>query len=297
MTRLYLLISILFISTSAILSQAENIGQGNAAGIIVTTSDNAQGTSGENTLSSQGYLPNLNAASRFLSQASYGPNYEDIAALSAQGIEEWIDEQMAMGRAFPLMDKLREYQAIRAAGVGDPDQDAFDYFWNMAWWQYAMTSNDVLRQRIAFALSEFFVVSEKSQLGDSPYGLTSYYDILLDGAFGNYRDILEEVTYHPGMGIYLTYMNNTKSDTMYNINWDVSPPDTLSVQYIFPDENYAREVMQLFSIGLYMLNPDGTRQKDAQDQDIPTYDNVDIAEFAKIFTGFSYGDNPNHGRL
>jgi len=281
--------------TGHLISQSEIIGRGNHGGIVVTTSDNAQGTDGANTLSSQGFLPNLNAASRFLSQASYGSNYEDIEALSTQGIEAWIDEQFAMDRPFELMTKLREYQAIRAAGIGDPDEGAFNYFWNMAWWQYAMTSPDVLRQRVAFALSEFFVISEKSQLGGSPYALTSYYDMLLDHAFDNYRELLYDVTYHPGMGIYLTYMNNTKADTLYEIDYNQSPPDTLNVQFIFPDENYAREVMQLFSIGLNMLNPDGTRQKDASGNDIPTYDNVDIAEFAKIFTGFSYGDNPQYG--
>ena len=172
MRKLYLLLTISFLA-GHLSAQSETIGRGNNGGIVVTTSDNAQGTDGSNTLSSQGFLPNLNAASRFLSQASFGPSYEDIEALSARGIEDWIDEQFDMSRPFDLMSKLREYQAIRAAGIGNPDEGAFDYFWNMAWWQYAMISPDVLRQRVALALSEFFVISEKSQLGDSPYALTS----------------------------------------------------------------------------------------------------------------------------
>ena len=276
-------------------AQSEVIGQGNNIGIVVTTSDNAQGTDGTNTLTSQGYLPNLNAASRFLSQATFGPNFEDIDNLSNQGIEEWIETQFGIARPYSIKSKMQEYQAILAAGTGEPDANAHGYYWNMAWWQYAMSSSDALRQRIALALSEFFVISDKSELGSRPYALTSYYDMLLDNAFGNYRDLLEEVTYHPAMGLYLTYMNNVKADTLYEIDWSQSPPDTLSTQFIFPDENYAREVMQLFSIGLYMLEPDGAHQKNAQGQDMATYDNVDIAEFAKIFTGFSYGDTQSWG--
>lgn len=271
------------------------LGQGQNAGIIVTTSDNAQNTDGENTTSSQGFLPNLNSSSRFLSQATYGPSIEDIEALASQGIENWIDDQFTINRPFTILSKMQEHQTVRQIGIGNPDEGAFDYFWNFAWWQYAISSPDVLRQRIALALSEFFVISEKSSLGGSPYALSSYYDILLDHSLGNYRELLEAVTFHPGMGTYLTYMNNPKSDTLYNIDWNVSPPDTLSINYIFPDENYAREVMQLFSIGLCELNLDGTCKTDGNGDDIPTYDNVDIAEFAKIFTGFSYGDVMDFG--
>lgn len=107
--------------------------------------------------------------------------------------------------------------------------------------------------------------------------MSSYYDILLDNAFGYFDTLLHDVTYNSAMGIFLTYVNNPKSDTSRNR---------------FPDENYAREVMQLFTIGLYELNNDGTRKVDGNGDYIPTYDNETIAEFSKIFTGLSYGNNP-----
>jgi len=277
------------LTTTNLISQTITLGQGNNDGIVVTTSDNAQQTSGYNTTDSQGFLPNYNAASRFLSQATFGPNYEEIISLSESGIENWIDAQINTPKAFDLVDKMNEYYQIRK---DNGESSVHGYHWDFAWWQYTMTSPDYLRQRIAFALSEFFVISTFT-IDDSPFAFADYHDMLLDQAFGNYRALLDSVTYHPAMGEYLTYIRNAKSDTIYNIDWTVSPPDTLSIQYLFPDENYAREVMQLFSIGLCELNIDGSCQKDGGGVDIPTYDNVDIAEFAKIFTGLGWGSCEN----
>ncbi len=275
--------------TSNLVAQTITLGQGNNDGIVVTTSDNAQQTNGSNTTTSQGFLPNYNSASRFLSQATFGPNYEEIVSLSQTGIENWIDVQMSTPKAFNLVDKMDEYYQIRK----DNNQNSVsNYLWDFAWWQYAMTSPDYLRQRVAFALSEFFVISSFT-LDNSPFAFADYHDMLLDQSFGNYRSLIDSITYHPAMGEYLTYMRNAKSDTTYNINWSVSPPDTISIQYLFPDENYAREVMQLFSIGLCELNMDGTCKKDGDGVDIPTYDNEDIAEFAKVFTGLGWGSCPN----
>lgn len=270
------------------------LGQGNNDRVIVTTSSNSQGTDGSSTTNSQGYLPNLNSASRFLSQATFGPNYEAIENITAEGFENWIERQFDEPRVGTTIDYVIDYKNQKNIAE-NTDGGAYNYYWDFAFFQYHMTSHDLLRQRVALALSEFFVISEFSSFGDNAYALATYYDMLLDGAFGNYRDLLDSVTYHPAMGEYLTYMNNPKTDTAYTINWSVSPPDTTSIQYIFPDENYAREVMQLFSIGLCEMNIDGTCQKDANGMDIPTYDNVDIAEFAKIFTGFSFGDNQGFG--
>jgi uncharacterized protein (DUF1800 family) len=138
-----------------------------------------------------------------------------------------------------------------------------------------MAGPDPVRQRIALALSEIFVISERFDLlFISPDGRASYYDMLLRNAFGNYRDLLMDVTRHPAMGLYLSHLNNRKSDPAVGR---------------FPDENYAREVMQLFSIGLFELNLDGSRKLDAAGRPIPTYDNDDITEFAKIFTGLGPG--------
>jgi len=147
---------------------------------------------------------------------------------------------------------------------------------DIAWFQGAMTSSELLRWRIAWALSELFVVSRISAFDENPYALSSYYDLLLQNAFGNYRTLLNEISYHPAMGTYLTFLNNRATD------------ETLKV---YPDENYAREIMQLFSIGLYKLNPNGTEMRDANNQLIPTYNNNDIAGLAKVFTGLSWGDS------
>ncbi|MGI9222614.1 MAG: DUF1800 domain-containing protein, partial [Woeseiaceae bacterium] len=145
----------------------------------------------------------------------------------------------------------------------------------LAWWHRAVTARDELRQRVGFALSEIFVVSDSVDiLIVHPDALSGYYDTLLSNAFGNFRDLLRDVSLHPAMGVYLSHINNSRSDPVNNI---------------FPDENYAREVMQLFSIGLFELNIDGSLQLDNNNDPIPTYSNVEIREFAKIFTGFSYG--------
>ena len=119
------------------------------------------------------------------------------------------------------------------------------------------------------------MISELPQLKKYPLALANYYDLLLDHSFGNYRDLIEAITLHPAMGVYLTHMNNPKSDVRFNR---------------FPDENYAREIMQLFSIGLYELNNNGTRKTDSSGNPIPSYDNDDIEEFAKVFTGLTWGD-------
>jgi uncharacterized protein (DUF1800 family) len=161
-----------------------------------------------------------------------------------------------------------------AINVGRPSNDVT--FNNaetkkIVWFQRALTGDDPLRQRMAWALSQIFVVGENgsNQLSYSERWLT-YYDIFVRNAFGNFRDILGEVTYSPHMGRYLTFDSNKKADPTAGT---------------FPDENYAREVMQLFTIGLWQLNQDGTFKQDSGGNLIPTYDNDDITEFAKVFTG------------
>jgi uncharacterized protein (DUF1800 family) len=159
-----------------------------------------------------------------------------------------------------------------------------------AWWRQTMRTDadsDPLRQRVAFALSQIFVISDRmSSLANDQRGMTSYQDTLLTHAFGNYRDLLEAVTRHPWMGLYLSALRNRKADPSRNR---------------FPDENYAREVMQLFSIGLWRLNPDGTRVLSsgadlgpdggaiAAGLPIPAYGDPQIAVIARVFTGLSYG--------
>ena len=257
------------------------IGDGNYDGVTVTVSSSVNPTNGYETLFADGSdKQNLVTTSRFLGQATLGADFETIESVYEEGIAGWLENQFSTGRGFYIEDLTRELTILELDSVFtsggnvsriEPEQR----YWQTAWWQYTMTSPDLVRNRIALALSEIFVVSEVPRLGDYPLALANYYDMLLDNAFGNFRDLLEAVTLHPAMGVYLTHMNNPKADPLLNR---------------FPDENYAREVMQLFTIGLYELNNDGTRIVDDQGNWIPTYDNDDISEFAKVFTGLTWGD-------
>ncbi|MEM7010586.1 MAG: DUF1800 family protein [Verrucomicrobiota bacterium] len=213
--------------------------------------------------------PQERTAARFLAQASFGGTYEEIQRVKQIEMEAWIDEQSAkpVGLHKPLVDGF-------IAGANPELDDAYYLSRNWAWWIRA-TGQDPMRQRLAFALSEIFVISDKAdEIADNSAGAAGYYDILVRGAFGNFRNILGEVTFSPMMGTYLSHLGNRKTDQAANI---------------FPDENYAREVMQLFTIGLYELNPDGTRKTDGDGNFIPTYTNAEITEFAKVFTGLTYG--------
>ena len=205
-------------------------------------------------------------ASRFLTQATFGGNVEQIERASNIGLQNWLDEQ------FQRPIGYHEPFLVARQNLGLP-VDAGTRRWS--WWSQVMEGPDPLRQRVAFALSEILVVSDNaSTLAQNPIGLANYYDMLLEHSFGNFRDLLRDVTLHPVMGVYLSHLRNQKSNPSRGR---------------FPDENYAREIMQLFSIGLFELNLDGTLQLDGNGAPIPTYDNDDITEFAKIFTGLSYG--------
>ena len=143
------------------------------------------------------------------------------------------------------------------------------------WTMHALYAQDQLRQRMAWALSQILVTAASGGVaftGETEMW-TSYYDIFVRNAFGNFRDVLREVTYNPIMGDYLTFKRNRAFDASNN----------------YPDENFAREIMQLFTIGLWKLNPDGTRIKDTDGNDIPTYSNEHIMNFARVFTGRNHG--------
>jgi uncharacterized protein (DUF1800 family) len=219
----------------------------------------------------------LNAASRLAAQATFGMSYAGIEAIAAAGKDNWLNSQFNL----PVTEHVPIVADIvvrREAGEFEAFEEDIEYLImarRLAWWHRTVTADDATRQRVAFALSEIFVVSDNvDALIVNPFALSDYYDTLLAHAFGNYRDLLRDVTLHPAMGIYLSHVNNRRSDSVNNI---------------FPDENYAREVMQLFSIGLFELNIDGSPRLDGAGDLIPTYSNVEIREFAKIFTGLSFG--------
>ena len=218
----------------------------------------------------------LNSASRLASQATFGLNYAAIEALAQQGNAAWLNQQFALAPSLnvPVVDDLIGRLNRGELPAVPDDLQWLIQFRRFAWWHTIMTAPDQLRQRVAFALSQIMVASDNvDALIVYPGALSTYNDVLLTHAFGNYRDLLREVALSPAMGIYLSHINNRKADPANNI---------------FPDENFAREVMQLFSIGLFELNIDGTPQLDGNGVPLPTYDNDDIREFAKIFTGFSF---------
>ena len=201
-------------------------------------------------------------AMRFLQRSTFGPDGSSLDRLNYLGYATWLQEQ----RELPT--SLQETRLLSlATDLGQSDRQEI-------WWRNAVRGRDQLRQRMAFALSQIFVVSDRNDaLSGDPVMLASYYDMLTKRAFGTYRDLIEQVTLHPAMGIYLSMLRNRKPDTLRNIR---------------PDENYAREVLQLFSIGLMELNQDGTPRLDTQGREIPTYTQAQIEGLAHVFTGWNY---------
>lgn len=218
-------------------------------------------------------------AVRFLTQATFGAVPTDLTTVESEGISAWIKNQLAL----PASSHLATVRADAAAFTNPQEPNSATYYYiepvnqNAAWWKIALTGPDQLRQRVAFALSEIMVVSQLGTgLDHQVEALANYYDLLVNDAFGNYRQLLQDVTLNPVMGTYLSMLQNQKSNPALGTN---------------ADENYAREVQQLFSIGLVMLQPDGTLQLDVTGQPIPTYDNTTIVQTANVFTGWSFASS------
>ncbi len=220
-------------------------------------------------------------ASRFLDQATFGATDSDIHHLSLIGYQAWLNEQFSLA-ASPQEPFVEQSLVINnpPCSAGDVKCNAAlfeqnnqgEIYFQDAFWQQALAAPDQLRQRVRYALSEMFVVSSNNSMVQGfPRGEAAYYDMLGNDAFGNFRTLLNDVTLSPMMGQYLSMLGNDKG----NANTD-------------PDENYAREVMQLFTVGLYQLNDDGSQKLDSTGKPIPTYSNVDVQGLAKIFTGFSW---------
>lgn len=234
--------------------------------------------------------PREKAAARFLLQAAFGPDQDssaddddipqNVQELMEIGFEPWIDDQFT--RPVGLLQPWVDWALVNG--------EALELYGNLkefSWWSRALgapklrpddvhtVAPDPLRQRVAFALSEILVASDRpEELMVEQAGMANFYDLFEQHAFGNYRNLLRAVALHPVMGFYLSHLGNQKANPEANI---------------FPDENFARESMQLFSIGLWMLNPDGTRKLDSEGQPIPTYNNTDITELARVFTGLTFG--------
>ena len=221
-------------------------------------------------------------ASRFLEQATFGATDSDIHHLSLIGYQAWLNEQ------FAIPQTLQEPAVEQALILNNPTCAPTDVKCNAvlfsgnnqdewlvqgSFWQQSLAGTDQLRQRVRYSLGELFVVSSEPNfsIASMPRGEASYYDTLGTDAFGNFRTLLNDVTLSPMMGQFLNMLGNDKGNATTD-----------------PDENYAREVMQLFTIGLYQLNDDGSQKLDATGQPIPTYSNNDVMGLAAVFTGFSW---------
>ena len=197
------------------------------------------------------------AARRFLEQAAFGPSPSDALAVQTTGMSAWINAQFSM-------PQVSTYANITQPFNGLPERFMTD----------AVTAPDQLRQRVAFALSQIFVTSQV-QLSNA--SMIPYQDLLLADAFTNYQKIMTDVTLSPGMGQYLNMANNSKAD-----------PTTGNLA----NENYARELMQLFTIGVNKLNSDGSTVIGAGGLPAPTYSQFQVTEFARVFTGWTYQPYP-----
>ena len=210
------------------------------------------------------------STAQFLSRATFGATKTQIDGLNDTEVSDWF-----IGEFNKQPTLYRERITGILAGLPQDENLSANSVTNL-FLDEAIAGNDQLRQRMVLALSEILVTSSDGTLNSYPQTMAYYVDILSENAFGNYRDLLQEITYSPGMAFYLTYLRNRKGDM-----------ETGRV----PDENYAREILQLFSIGLVELEMDGTPKTNGQGQQIDTYDNSDITGLAKVFTGFGLRDS------
>lgn len=213
------------------------------------------------------------STAHFLTQATFGVAPDDVSQLTGSEPSDWI---LAEFNKTPSQNLTYVQTALEDPDAREMDgQPSYEgrHTPSFAFWYNAIEGDDQLRQRMAFALSQILVISSSptNTLFEQPEAVAYYQDILTRNAFGNFRELLEEVTYSPAMGIYLTYLKNAKGDAATGR---------------MPDENYAREVMQLFSIGLNDLNMDGSIVTQGGEP-VESYTNDDVTGLAKVFTGLS----------
>jgi uncharacterized protein (DUF1800 family) len=210
-----------------------------------------------------------NEAARFLAQATFGPVETDIDRLMSIGYSAWIDEQFSA----PRKGTHRGYYEADAVNHDPEKKPPLGPVWS-SFWEQALTGSDQLRQRVAFALSQIFVISlENNTINDDPRAVAGFMDLLSNNSFGNYRKLMEDVALNPQMGVYLTHIKNQKADVATGR---------------VPDQNFARETMQLFTLGVVELNENGTVRTGSNGAPIETYTANDVQGLASVFTGWSW---------
>ncbi|QDZ08334.1 DUF1800 domain-containing protein [Sphingomonas panacisoli] len=211
-------------------------------------------------------------ASRFLGQATMGATRTTIDGLISRGIDGWLTDQFAMARATTHYDWLVANGYNAAANINS--QNGFD----TTMWRQLIVEPDQLRQRVGMALLDMLVVGIGGvNTSWVQFSTAAYVDVLLNNAFGNFRDIMDGITTNVAMGSFLTFLGNRKANTASGSE---------------PDENYARELMQLFTIGLYQLNMDGTLVQSGGNP-VETYKPADVSGLARVFTGLNYSSSDN----
>jgi uncharacterized protein (DUF1800 family) len=246
--------------------QRTRVWLGALAAVVLSACSGGHSGSGPQGVSQPATPPTAAEAARFLTQASFGATDATVSAVRADGYSEWIAQQMAM----PVSGSHVDFMTARRALAGAPNPSVNE--WYGSFWQQAVTGPDQLRQRVKLALSEIFVVSVADP-NVNELSAAAFYDMLGANTFGNFRTLLEQVSLHPAMGVYLTWIANQKADLTTGRH---------------PDQNYARESMQLMTIGLYQLNIDGTQKLDGAGHPIATYTAADIAGLADVLTGYSW---------
>ena len=207
------------------------------------------------------------AAARFLDQATWGPTPASIVELQQMGIADWLNTQFALNTS-----DLPDQPILNSAGTSNNDLTPVQ----AAFFQNAVTGQDQLRQRVAFVLSQIWVVSATSGV-PAAYAYPPYWRIFRDNAFGNYRDLIKAVTLNPAMGRYLNMANNVKGNP---------------AKGTAANENYGRELLQLFTLGLTQLNPNGSPVLDQNNNPVPTYTQAEVTNMAKVVTGWTYPTAP-----
>ncbi|WP_454798412.1 DUF1800 domain-containing protein [Novosphingobium lindaniclasticum] len=209
-------------------------------------------------------------ASRFLNQATNGATRTEIDAVVNGGIDVWLDDQFLIARG------QSHWEWLVSQGYNGSQYKSNTSAWDYSIWRQIISYPDQLRQKVSLSLMDIFVVSLVDIPGNwKPFSIASYMDTLLENAFGNFRSLLSAITISPAMGEFLTYIGSKKQSSSGKI----------------PDENYARELMQLFTIGLYELNLDGSYRLDSDGNPVETYTQDDVSQLARVFTGFSYASS------
>ncbi|MDR3754055.1 MAG: DUF1800 family protein [Terracidiphilus sp.] len=229
--------------------------------LSVSVSNPNPGAMASNATNASVYVTTVPTAARLLDQATFGPSLVTIRQVQSAGVDAWITQQFNTPDT-PLANIPTPLPAVCLSANTPTNCEESE------WWQTVLTGPDQLRQRVAFALSEIFVISSDS---DNATTITYYHNTLAQDAFTNFSTIMHDVTVSPGMGAYLNMLDSAKAPAGQIAN-----------------ENYARELMQLFTIGLNLLNDDGTLQLDTHGNPIPAYTQDQVQAFAKAYTGWTY---------